>query len=185
MALSERLELAQWIAIFVAQWAHVEGMLAQQFACFEKAALPNNGREVLSAIKVFESHTSVDKKLKCLFDSCTTACEKTEERDRYTNAILKLRTLTKERNDIVHGRWGLSEAYPSALINLPKMSEPERTYIYELKDFQELGQRLSLIETEIGRSFEDGFQSEIMYDLDFGQSHLSVRVTKKTSSAAS
>ncbi len=112
----ERPECAALIGAIAAQWSQVEMELAQAFCFFVFGVREKNNQDggEYIAIDLMERTTTFQGKTALLLRAAVVRFGEDDMDCKELGKLLKtLDRLHKSRNYVVHGRWGLSDKYPT------------------------------------------------------------------------
>lgn len=142
----ERAECAKLIGSIAAEWSNLETIFANYFALFlfgfrdEEIQKEHGGERI--ALDVIENTPSFQAKRTLLLNAAfarfgedDAACKKLQKE------LGRLDSVHRQRNNVVHGRWALSDDLPDALIWRGRISSHD-FLIYEPGDFQELLEKI-------------------------------------------
>lgn len=128
----QRPQLAMALGVFVAEWSTVEMMMAHLFATL----IHIDGRV---STGILDRVLSTQQKIAILKFTTQQTVPDEHARTPVMAALGSVQRLSSKRNDLVHGKWGISEAYPEHLIWTKNTFEPDVPHLmYNAPDFERL-----------------------------------------------
>lgn len=135
-----RPDLAAKIAWIANEWSGVEeflGALMSVLLSRDRHGYAHQGHAILNAL------ISLPAKLDAINAAARFSLKDNDLSELEKNLLPTIRTRAKERNKVVHAKWGVSNSYPNDLIAIPNWDSAADPVRYESKDFDDIAQRIS------------------------------------------
>ena len=126
-------ELA-YIGLIAVEWSRVEALLAHYFAllAFGIREVPDVGESV--AIETFELAKSFSEKRSILLRATLKRIDR-KTHDDFKPVLQDLQDACNDRNNIMHGRWSMTDEKPYQLVRYERAASGERPMKWEGGDF--------------------------------------------------
>ncbi len=158
-----RRELAEWIGNICANWTNIETILSQIYATLLGDDLPKPPLVVAPIAHpvghmIFSSLNSLNAKLD-LLESLIEYREGKETRISFNKTLRpKIAKASKQRNDVIHSQWALSNQYPDALIAI---HPSKKAMLYKPKDFEEISTRILELQTPLWDFYHQLYEKRV------------------------